>query len=218
MQQPTRIVLIRHGETDWNTQTRIQGHTDIPLNRRGRWQAQRLGAALAGEGLSAVYSSDLQRALSTAQSVAQAAGLSVQVHAGLRERAFGTFEGRTFSEIEAQWPELAQRWRGRDPSFGPPQGESLQAFYARCVAVVHELAAPHEGQAVALVAHGGVLDCLYRAATGQALDAPRTWAMANAGINRLLRAGEVLTLVGWADVGHLDDEPALDEWNEAAGA
>ncbi len=214
MQAVTRIILIRHGETDWNTQTRIQGHIDIALNRRGRWQAQRLGAALADEGLAAVYSSDLQRARETAQAVADASGLSVQVSPTLRERAFGSFEGHTFAEIEAQWPEQAMRWRRRDPSFGPPGGETLQAFFERSLQAVHDLAAAHHGQAVAMVAHGGVLDCLYRAATGQSLGAARTWAMANAGINRLLRAGDVLTLVGWADVSHLDDEPTLDEWNE----
>ncbi len=214
MQPVTRIILIRHGETDWNTQTRIQGHIDIALNRRGRWQAQRLGAALADQGLAAVYSSDLQRARETAQAVADASGLSVQVSPTLRERAFGSFEGHTFAEIEAQWPEQAMRWRRRDPSFGPPGGETLQAFFERSLQAVHDLAAAHHGQAVAMVAHGGVLDCLYRAATGQSLGAARTWAMANAGINRLLRAGDVLTLVGWADVSHLDDEPTLDEWNE----
>ncbi len=216
MQQATRIILIRHGETDWNTQTRIQGHIDIALNRRGRWQAQRLGSALADEGLSAVYASDLQRARATAQAVADAASVPVQLTPTLRERAYGTFEGQTFAEIEAQWPDDAIRWRRRDSCFGPPGGETLQDFYARSVQAVHALAAQHEGQAVALVAHGGVLDCLYRAATGQALDAPRTWSMANAGINRLLRAGDVLTLVGWADVGHLENEPSLDELDEGA--
>jgi probable phosphoglycerate mutase len=216
MQEATRIVLIRHGETDWNAATRIQGHTDIPLNRRGRWQAHRVGQALADEGLAAVYSSDLQRAHATAQAVAQAGGLVVQVSPTLRERAFGAFEGMSFTEIETQRPDDARRWRQRDPDFGPPGGETLKDFYARSVQAVHDLAARHEGQAVALVAHGGVLDCLYRAATGQPLDAPRTWAMANAGINRLLKAGTVLTLVGWADVAHLEDEAALDEWNESA--
>lgn len=216
--QATRIILIRHGETSWNTETRIQGHTDIDLNARGRWQAQRLAAALVDEGLAAIYSSDLSRAHSTALAVAQTSGLEVRVKPVLRERAFGTFEGRTFAEIEAQWPEDARRWRSRDPSFGPPGGETLQAFYDRCVRTVHEIAAPHEGQAVAMVAHGGVLDCLYRAATGQALNAPRTWVMANAGINRLLRAPDVLTLVGWADVGHLEGEPPLDELREDARA
>lgn len=129
--QATRIILIRHGETSWNTETRIQGHTDIDLNARGRWQAQRLAAALVDEGLAAIYSSDLSRAHSTALAVAQTSGLEVRVKPVLRERAFGTFEGRTFAEIEAQWPEDARRWRSRDPSFGPPGGESLQAFYDR---------------------------------------------------------------------------------------
>lgn len=211
MHDATRILLIRHGETSWNTETRIQGHTDIGLNDRGRWQAQRAGQALAEEGLTAVYSSDLQRAHHTAQAIAQASAAPLHVNTGLRERAFGSFEGRTFAEIEQEWPEAAERWRTRDPFFGPPGGEVLQDFFARCVHVVHDLAQRHPGQAVAMVTHGGVLDCLYRAATGQALQAPRTWQIANAGINRLLRAGPALTLVGWADVTHLEGEPSLDE-------
>lgn len=211
MQEGTRILLIRHGETSWNTQSRIQGHTDIGLNARGRWQARQTARALADAGLAAVYASDLQRAHDTAAAIAEAAGLPVRRAVGLRERAFGEFEGRTFAEIEQALPEAAQRWRRRDPGFGPPGGETLQAFYDRCVAAVHELAAGHTGQAVAMVAHGGVLDCLYRAATGQALQTPRTWEIANAGINRLLKAGPHLTLVGWADTGHLSREPPLDE-------
>lgn len=207
MQQATRIILIRHGQTDWNAATRIQGHTDIALNHRGRWQAQRLGQSVGHEALAAVYASDLARAVDTAQPVAAACGLQVQTDVGLRERGFGVFEGRTFAEIETLWPDQAQRWRRRDPRFGPEGGETLADFYERSVRTVHALARRHEGQAVAMVSHGGVLDCLYRAATGQALDAPRTWEMANAGINRLLKAGEILTLVGWADLAHLDDEP-----------
>lgn len=211
MQDVTRILLIRHGETSWNTETRIQGHTDIGLNARGRWQAQRAGQALADEGLTAVYSSDLQRAHDTAKAIAQAASAPLFVEAALRERAFGAFEGRTFAEIEQELPEAAERWRKRDPAFGPPGGEVLHEFFERSVQAVHTLAARHPGQTVAMVTHGGVLDCLYRASTGQALQAPRTWEIANAGINRVLRAGAVLTLVGWADVTHLEDQPSLDE-------
>lgn len=203
VQEPTRIILVRHGQTSWNADARIQGHTDIALNEQGRWQAQRAGLALADEGLSAVYSSDLQRAHETAQAIARAAGLEVRTAVALRERAFGAFEGRTFVEIEQTWPEAAQRWRRRDPAFGPPGGETLQAFFERSVQAVHELAQHHPGESIVMVAHGGVLDCLYRAATGQSLDAPRTWEIGNAMINRLLKAGRVLTLVGWADAGHL---------------
>lgn len=207
----TRIIAIRHGETAWNVDTRIQGHLDIPLNDTGRWQARRVGAALAGEELSAIYASDLGRAHQTAQAVADRIGLPVMADVGLRERAFGTFEGRTFAEIEADWPDQALLWRKRDPAFEPAGGESLLRFRERIVGTLNRLAARHAGGQIVLVGHGGVMDVLYRAATGQELQAPRTWALGNAAINRLLWTPEALTLVGWADTAHLDDGAALDE-------
>ncbi|HVR50117.1 MAG TPA: histidine phosphatase family protein [Pseudorhodoferax sp.] len=206
----TRIIAIRHGETAWNVDTRIQGHLDIPLNDTGRWQASRLGAALAGEPLAAIYASDLGRAHQTAQAVGEAAGLAVVADRGLRERAFGEFEGKTFAEIEAAWPDQALLWRRRDPEFEPAGGESLVRFRARIVDTLNRLAARHAGEQIVLVGHGGVMDVLYRTATGQELQAPRTWALGNAAINRLLWTPQGLALVGWADTGHLDDA-ALDE-------
>jgi len=205
----TRVLLIRHGQTDWNAQTRLQGHTDIPLNAEGRAQAERLRAALAGEALDAVYSSDLQRARDTAQAVAQATGAALTLERGLRERAFGSFEGATFAELEQRWPEQTARWRRRDPGFAPPDGgEALQDFYARCVATAERLAAAHPGGSIAMVAHGGVLDSLYRAAARVALDAPRTWVVANASLNRLLYTASGFVLVGWNDDTHLSAAPA----------
>lgn len=199
----TRVIAIRHGETDWNAGTRLQGQTDIALNGAGRWQAARLARALAHEDIAAVYASDLSRAHATAQALAGARGLPVRADAGLRERHFGCFEGLTFAEIETRWPQQAQRWRRRDPDFGPEGGEALRDFYARSVASAERLARAHPGQTIALVAHGGVLDCLYRAATRVALDAPRTWQLGNAGINRLLHGDAGFTLIGWGDVAHL---------------
>ena len=206
MSEATRLLLIRHGETDWNATQRIQGHTDIPLNATGQRQAARMAQALAHEELAAVYSSDLQRAAATAAPLAQAAGLPVVHDAALRERHFGAFEGASFREIEQRWPDDARRWRQRDPAFAPGGGESLLQFYDRVVAATLRLAAGHPGQAIALVAHGGVLDCLYRAATRIALDAPRSWQLGNASINRLLHSPEGLVLVGWNDTRHLDAE------------
>ena len=200
----TRIIAIRHGETDWNVATRIQGHTDIPLNDQGRWQAERLAEALADEPLDAVYASDLGRAYETARAFAEPKGLAVGTEIGLRERLFGSFEGMSFDEIEQRWPDQALRWRKRDPAFGPEGGETLSAFYERVVATVRGLALRHAGQSIAVVSHGGVLDCLYRAATRLALDAPRTWQVGNASINRLLHSEGGLALVGWSDTGHLD--------------
>ncbi len=209
----TRIVALRHGETDWNAVARIQGHTDIALNAHGRWQAQRLAQALADEAFDAVYTSDLVRAADTAAPLAARTGAPLRVHRGLRERSLGVFEGLDIDQVRQRWPAPALAWRQRDPDFGPEGGETLRAFYARCVAVLHELAAQHPGGQIAVVTHGGVLDSLYRAAAGVELRAPRTWRVANATINRLLAAGDALSLVGWADDAHLSEaaQAARDE-------
>jgi probable phosphoglycerate mutase len=209
----TRIIAIRHGETAWNVDTRIQGQLDIGLNATGRRQAHRLARALAlaDEPISAIYSSDLLRAWDTARSISNATGQAPQAHAGLRERGFGVFQGKTFAEIEATWPEQALRWRQRDPLWAPQGGESLVDLHARITRTASELAARHPGEQIVLVAHGGVMDVLYRAATGQDLQAPRSWDLGNAAINRLLWTPEGLTLVGWSDTRHLDDDATLDE-------
>lgn len=201
----TRIIAIRHGETAWNVDTRIQGHLDIPLNDTGLWQARQLGLALADEPITTVYTSDLQRARTTAQAVAEATGAPLIDEPGLRERSFGQLQGRTFAEIENELPEEARRWRQRDPHFEPDGGESLIVFRERITRVTTQLVQRHPGELIALVAHGGVLDVLYRAATGQELQAPRTWKITNAAINRLLWTASGLTLVGWADTQHLDN-------------
>ena len=208
--QATRIIAVRHGETAWNVATRIQGHIDIALNDTGAWQARQLGRALAHEPITAIYASDLQRAYATGQAVADTTGAPLYADTGLRERSFGELEGRTFAQIEAELPEQARRWRKRDPHFAPAGGESLIALRARILATTHRLASQHIGGLVVLVAHGGVLDVLYRLATGQELQAPRTWQLTNTAINRLLWTPEGLSLVGWADTGHLEND-SLDE-------
>jgi 2,3-bisphosphoglycerate-dependent phosphoglycerate mutase len=210
LSQATHVIAIRHGETAWNVDTRIQGQLDVPLNERGRDQARRLSHAMSGERLHAVYASDLSRAHETARALARRAGLDVVPERRLRERGFGIFEGYTFKEIEERWPEQSQRWRQRDPAFGPEGGETLAGFYERAVSAATALAQAHPGQTIALVAHGGVMDCLYRAASRIALQAPRTWHLGNASINRLLYTQQGFTLIGWNDDRHLDD-PSLDE-------
>jgi len=215
MNEPTRIIAIRHGETAWNVSTRIQGQLDICLNERGRWQAAQLAQALADEPISAIYASDLTRAWETAHAVSGTQRVVVTPEFGLRERGFGAFEGRTFAEIEAELPDQARRWRNRDPAFAPAGGETLVALRERVLEAAARLAARHPGELIALVGHGGVMDVLYRAATRQAIDAPRTWALGNAAINRLLWTPQGFSLVGWADIHHLD-EGSLDENRFAA--
>jgi 2,3-bisphosphoglycerate-dependent phosphoglycerate mutase len=210
MSEPTRIIAIRHGETSWNVDTRIQGQLDIPLSDNGRSQAARMAAALGDEPISAIYSSDLSRAWETAQFLGRAVGVAIEKEVALRERAFGEFEGRTFAEIETVLPALAARWRKRDPDFAPPGGESLIALRDRVLAAAERLAAQHGGKQIALIGHGGVMDVLYRAATRQGIQAPRTWNLANTAVNRLLWSPSGFSLVGWADVRHLE-ELARDE-------
>ncbi len=210
-QQATRVLAIRHGETAWNVEGRIQGQLDVPLNDMGRWQVHRLALAVADEDIAAIYSSDLLRAMETAEAVARGCGQAIVTDPGLRERGFGEFEGLSYTDINQRWPEMAERWRRRDPSFGAPGGETLNDFFARSVATASRLAALHPGQTIALVSHGGVMDCLYRAASRLALDAPRSWSLGNAAINRLLYTPQGFTLVGWSDAHHLDDD-TLDEY------
>jgi 2,3-bisphosphoglycerate-dependent phosphoglycerate mutase len=200
----TRVLLVRHGETDWNVDARIQGHTDIALNATGRWQAARLADAVRDDTLDAIYSSDLKRAAETATAIAQVAGLAVQPDRGLRERAFGVFEGQRFVDIEQSDPESARRWKQRDPTFEPPGGESLTRFAARVVSTARALCRQHVGQHIALVAHGGVLDALYRAATHLDLETPRSWHLGNASLNRLLHTDAGFMLLLWGDTAHLD--------------
>lgn len=203
--EATRIIAVRHGETAWNVDARIQGQLDIQLNATGRWQARRVGDALAGEALTTVYSSDLGRAHATAQAIADAAGVAVVAHPGLRERRFGVFEGKTFDEIHQTWPDHAQNWKKRIPEWEPPDGgESLLQLRERVTRTVSDLASRHAGEQIAVVAHGGVLDALYRVATGQEVNSPRTWQLPNGAINRLLWTPEGFTLIGWSDTQHLD--------------
>jgi 2,3-bisphosphoglycerate-dependent phosphoglycerate mutase len=204
--QATRVLAMRHGETAWNVDTRIQGKLNIGLNEKGHRQAERLGAALALEPITAIYSSDLWRAYDTALAISRATGVPVVTDEGLRERGFGVFEGKTYAEIGEQWPELALRWRQRDPDFHPEGGESLTLFRDRILTASQALTSRHPGEQIAIVAHGGVMDVLYRAATGQSIQAARTWALGNAVINRLLWVPTTFSLVGWNDTTHLDDD------------
>ncbi len=215
--QVTRVFALRHGETAWNVDTRIQGQLDVPLNDTGRWQARQLGLAISEEGIDAIYASDLSRAYETARAVADACARDVITDIGLRERGFGEFEGFTWKEIETRWPVESERWRRRDLDFAPAGGETLRQFYERTVDVARRLASGHPGQTIALVAHGGVMDCLYRAASRIDLQAPRSWQLGNASINRLLHTPEGFSLVGWSDTQHLDRGPR-DEIADRVGS
>lgn len=208
------ILLIRHGETAWNRVRRMQGHIDIPLNEEGQRQAYALGAALAIERPVAIYASDLQRARQTAQPVATTHDLAVTLDTGLRERCYGAFEGLMYDEISARYPEAFAQWRARDPHARFPSGEreaeTLHEFHQRSVDAVTRIARQHASGKLVIVTHGGVLDCLYREATGMTIEAARDFGIVNAAINRLHWNGECFRLQAWADASHLE-AAGLDE-------
>lgn len=199
----TQLILIRHGETLWNTERRMQGQLDSPLTGRGLWQAQQLAARLRSLPFTSLYSSDLPRARLTAQCIADATGHAIVDDERLRERHFGVFEGLTRAEMAARDPQNYLRFMSRDPHYAVPGGESPAAFFARCCAALEELAMRHAGETIAVVTHGLVLDSAYRAATGLALEAPRPVPLVNASLNWFTWADGRWSAGRWGDADHL---------------
>jgi probable phosphoglycerate mutase len=202
----TELLLIRHGETDFNREGRFQGQVDVPLNERGRRQAGRLAAQLASERrIDALHCSDLLRARQTAEPAARALGLPALADARLREQHFGILEGLTFAEVRERHAEPFERWARFDARYALPGGESTHDFHARAIDAIRDLAARHAGRRVALVTHGGVLDMVWRAAHGLPLDGPRACLIPNAGLSRLHVDAERLEITGWGEDAHLAD-------------
>jgi len=179
----TRICFIRHGETDWNVEKRIQGQIDIALNDTGVRQALAMAFNAAHHNFDAIYSSDLVRAHDTAKMLAERRGLDIRIFPQLRERHFGIFQGLTAAEGLQRHPEAHARYKARDPDYDFETGESMRAFAARVEAVVEELTHLHPNQTIAAVTHGGVLDILYRKATGRPLHTPRDFSVPNFALN-----------------------------------
>lgn len=151
-----RLVILRHGETDWNIELRMQGHRDIPLNATGLAQATACAPSVVALGPEAIVSSDLTRARQTAEIVARAASLSVATDPRLRETALGHWEGRTRDEVRSQWPGQWEEWRHRGARMAPPGGESRLQVAERSMRVVDELdRGPH--RVALLVTHGGLI-------------------------------------------------------------
>jgi probable phosphoglycerate mutase len=200
----TRFCIVRHGETDWNAQRRIQGQIDIPLNAVGRAQAEAAAVSLAGCRFDAVYSSDLARAWHTAAPVAEALGLPLVPAPGLRERHYGRMQGLTGTEAADMQPEVYAAYAARDLDHDLDGGESLGHFAERVRQTLLDLAESHPGDCLLLVAHGGVLDIVYRLVTGRDLAGPRDFPVPNAGLNWLEYADGAWRLVSWGECNHLD--------------
>ena len=210
----TIIYLIRHGETMWNREKRLQGHLDIGLNDTGRRQADLLALHMTAKKLAAIISSDLSRAIDTASPIARHHELDLLLDPMLRERHYGVMQGLSHQEIEDLHPENHRAWKTRDVSFQPKGGESLLQFDERVVQAARYWAEKFKQQEIALVAHGGVLDCLHRAATQKSLEQARDFEILNASLSTLKYENNQFSLIEWGDVSHLNDlqlSKSLDE-------
>jgi probable phosphoglycerate mutase len=205
----TRLCIVRHGETAWNAEHRVQGQLDVPLNAIGQAQAQAAAKILSQEKFDAIYSSDLTRARQTADPVASFHAMEILLDKDLRERHYGIFERLTYAEVKVRYPEDYARFDARDPEYAFRTGESLKDFSARSIAVISRLAQAHPDQSIVVFTHGGVLDMLYRHITGFPLSAERKFGIPNAGLNRIEMTPAGWQIRIWADTAHL--ESALDD-------
>lgn len=208
----TRLCLVRHGETAWNAEGRVQGQLDVPLSAVGLAQARAVAAALAGEHFDAIYASDLTRVRQTAAPAAGRLGLPVTLDAALRERHYGMFERHTYAEVRERYPTEYARFRDKDLDFDFVSGESLRAFAARALACVAALIERHAGESILVFTHGGVLEMVYRHASGRTLSSPRDFELPNAALNRVEARPGAWRVDAWAEVAHL--ERALDDLPE----
>ncbi len=208
----TEFILIRHGETAWNAEVRIQGHLDSPLNDEGLAQALLVGERLGRESFDHFYCSDLGRALQTAQPIADHSGKQPVREPRLRERHLGIFQGLTGPECEARFPEDYARFRQRDPDHAIPQGESIRQVHDRVAAWLTEMAARHAGGRIVAVTHGGVLDAAYRFVNRIALEKTRDFPVLNASVNCLQYDGKAWQVSAWGDISHLTRDAALDDF------
>ena len=204
----TTLLAIRHGETVWNEENRFQGHGDSSLTQAGRNQISALGRRMAKIQFDTLISSDLGRARETASIVAGYTGHSVEVDSRLRERNYGVLEGLTVNEIKARYPDVLQKLKNASPDYIIPEGESHRQHYRRNVEFIEESLAKRSGATIAVVAHGGVLDSIFRHVTHLPLDQPRCFITLNASLT-IITHGDFYgssrwVIETWGDVGHLD--------------
>jgi len=207
----TRFIVVRHGETEWNVATRIQGQTDSDLTPAGLAQADAIGRRLARERFDALIASDMGRAMRTAQSIAKHCGLAATPEPRLRERSFGQGEGLTYAEVDARWPGVFSRAANTDPDATIPGGETRRQFHERIRVAFEALAQAHAGQRVCVVTHGGVLAVLYRIVHDIPLAHAHKVTISNASYNAVVydhaapSEGGSWSLEAWDDTAHLGE-------------
>jgi probable phosphoglycerate mutase len=210
MARSTEVLIIRHGQTDWNAGKRLQGHSDIPLNEKGIAQALALAETLREEKLEAIFSSDLQRAWRTAEEIAKWHNLPVRIDPAFRERSYGAFEGLSRDEIRTRYPESHAAWYAADPDHVFPPGEriaeSIRAFHHRAIDAIQRIALPYTGRKILLIAHFGIIESAYRVAHNMPLEVRSRVPVLNTSINRFRVQENRIELIEWGDDGHLEPQ------------
>jgi len=195
---------VRHGETDSNRQGLALGRADVSLNGTGRWQAERLAVALSTEPIVAVYSSPLSRTVDTAQPIASAHGLAVEIEAGLIEMDIGELDGLTFSEVRERYPDLLEAWVAHEgPSQAMPGGERLVDVQERAADAVRSLAERHPDEAICVVTHNFVILSVLAGIFAIDLSGFRRLRHAVVGITTLEINGDRQRLLRFNDTCHL---------------
>lgn len=179
----TQVTIVRHGETEWNVAMRLQGMQDSNLTHKGIEQASLTAKALQKKSFDKLISSDLERAIKTAEILNEYHNLPIVKNTVLRERNFGIMEGLTREIIMAEHPETYEGYMQRKDTYQIPEGESLVEFYARVTEGINAIVKANEGKQLLLVSHGGVLDCMIRMIFDYPLSAPRRFSIYNASIN-----------------------------------
>ena len=203
----TTLLLIRHGETEWNRDRRFQGHGDSPLTAKGRTQTEALGQRLAATPFNVLLSSDLGRARETAAIIAGHTGHTVQTDPRLRERHYGVLEGLDITTIRREHAAVYAQLITEDPDFIIPGGESHRQHYRNCIDFLEAWLAEHPGKTAALVSHGGFLDNIFRYVTGLKMGAPRCVLAGNSSLSVIAHGhfyGSPRWIIrSWGDAGHL---------------
>lgn len=207
-QPKTTLLIIRHGETVWNAEHRFQGHGDSPLTETGRKQVTALGRRMESIDFDTLISSDLGRTRETASIIAGFTRHAIEYDSRLRERNYGVLEGLTVPEIREQHSAVYDQFNTDDPDYILPGGESHRQHYQRNVAFFEEFLTGRFGTRVAAVAHGGVLDSVFRYVADIGLDRPRCYITTNASLTIVSHGTFFGTdrwvIETWCDAGHLN--------------
>jgi len=207
----TVFYVLRHGETEWNLQGRIQGHLDSPLTQLGEKQARAVGEAFAGCGASMILCSDLARAVRTAEIIAGFVHAPVASDHRLRERNLGVMEGLTMKEFSRQFSEDYAQFSSGNPEASVTGGESIRERYDRSIGCFDDIARHHKGKEIIVVTHGGVLDSVFRHSVGLPLTQKRRFTLYNGSINTIEISNGVWRMINWGYTDHLAALETLDD-------